>query len=108
MSLEELKLDDESLMKIVKKSFNTNKIGEELKNKLSKTLIEATKIMKIADKPLDISMLQTKSFVHKFESDVVLVNGVILDHGPRHPKMKKNLKNCFILTCNISMDYDKS
>ena len=31
-----------------------------------------------------------------------------MDHGSRHPDMPKHLKNCFILTCNISMEYEKS
>ena len=32
----------------------------------------------------------------------------MLDHGCRHPDMPKHLKNCFILTCNVSLEYEKS
>lgn len=32
----------------------------------------------------------------------------MLDHGSRHPGMPKRLENCFILTCNISLEYEKS
>lgn len=31
-----------------------------------------------------------------------------MDHGSRHPDMPKRLENCYILTCNISMEYEKS
>ena len=37
-----------------------------------------------------------------------LVKGLVLDHGARHPDMPKRLENCFILTCNVSLEYEKS
>merc|ERR1719401_1044911 len=33
---------------------------------------------------------------------------MVLDHGARHPDMPKRLENCYILTCNVSMEYEKS
>ena len=32
----------------------------------------------------------------------------MLDHGARHPGMPKTVKNCFILTCNVSLEQEKS
>ena len=37
----------------------------------------------------------------------VQVQGLVLDHGARHPDMKKRAENCFILTCNVSLEYEK-
>jgi len=37
-----------------------------------------------------------------------LVRGLVLDHGTRHPDMPKGLKKCYILTCNISLEYEKT
>lgn len=31
-----------------------------------------------------------------------------MDHGCRHPDMPKRLTNAYILTCNVSMEYEKS
>lgn len=31
-----------------------------------------------------------------------------MDHGSRHPDMPKKLTNAYILTCNVSMEYEKS
>jgi hypothetical protein len=45
---------------------------------------------------------------HKLDQDTQLVRGLVLDHGSRHPDMPKRLENCFILTCNISLEYEKS
>ena len=37
-----------------------------------------------------------------------MIKGLVLDHGSRHPDMPKRLDNCFILSANISMEYEKS
>lgn len=31
-----------------------------------------------------------------------------MDHGGRHPDMPERLKNCHILTCNVSLEYEKT
>lgn len=45
---------------------------------------------------------------HKLESETRLVKGLVLDHGSRHPDMPKHMRNCFVLTANISLEYEKS
>ena len=30
-----------------------------------------------------------------------------MDHGARHPDMKKSVTDAFILTCNVSLEYEK-
>jgi len=37
-----------------------------------------------------------------------LRRGLVLDHGSRHPDMPKRLENCYVLNCNISLEYEKS
>jgi T-complex protein 1 subunit zeta len=53
-------------------------------------------------------MVEIMHMRHKMATDTRLVNGLVLDHGARHPDMKKYNENCFILTCNISLEYEKS
>lgn len=36
-----------------------------------------------------------------------LVKGLVMDHGARHPDMKKRVENAYILTCNVSLEYEK-
>ena len=36
------------------------------------------------------------------------MRGLVLDYGGRHPDMPKRLDNCFILTCNVSLEYEKT
>jgi T-complex protein 1 subunit zeta len=44
---------------------------------------------------------------HQTARDSRLVKGLVLDHGARHPDMPKLVKNAFILTCNVSLEYEK-
>jgi T-complex protein 1 subunit zeta len=36
------------------------------------------------------------------------VNGIVLDHGARHPDMPDVLQNCKIMTLNTSLEYEKT
>merc|ERR1712113_728984 len=45
---------------------------------------------------------------NKLITDTRLVKGLVLDHGARHPDMPKRLENCYILTLNVSLEYEKS
>lgn len=53
-------------------------------------------------------LTQFGQMVHQTETDSRLVKGLVLDHGSRHPDMPKRLKNCYILTCNVSLEYEKT
>ena len=47
---------------------------------------------------------------YSFTNDLLyfsLIHGIVMDHGARHPDMKKRVENAFILTCNVSMEYEK-
>merc|ERR1712048_1335229 len=45
---------------------------------------------------------------NKLVTETRLIKGLVLDHGARHPDMPKKLENCYILTCNVSLEYEKS
>jgi len=45
---------------------------------------------------------------HKLDKDTRLIRGLVLDHGSRHPDMPKRLEDAFILTANVSLEYEKS
>lgn len=46
--------------------------------------------------------------MHKTGDDTRLVRGLVLDHGARHPDMPKRIENCFVLTLNCGLEYEKS
>merc|ERR1719164_129783 len=41
-------------------------------------------------------------------TDTKLVRGMVLDHGSRHDDMPAKLENCFIMTLNVSLEYERS
>lgn len=52
-------------------------------------------------------MVEIMEMQHKTELDTQLIKGLVLDHGSRHPDMPKRLENAYILTCNVSLEYEK-
>merc|ERR1712088_389720 len=57
---------------------------------------------------IDLHMVEIMEMQHRSEAESKLVKGLVLDHGGRHPDMPKRLENCHILTCNVSMEYEKT
>jgi len=53
-------------------------------------------------------MVEVMHMSHKLGHETKLVRGLVLDHGARHPDMPKRLNNCFILTANVSLEYEKT
>lgn len=60
------------------------------------------------DDPIDLHMVEIMHMKHKLSTDTKLIKGLVLDHGGRHPDMPKKLEKCFILTCNVSLEYEKT
>lgn len=53
-------------------------------------------------------MVEIMTMQHRTSSDTQLIRGLALDHGGRHPDMPKRVENAFILTLNVSLEYEKS
>ena len=93
------------LVKIAKTSLNT-KLHPKMANQLTDICVDA--MLSIDQKDRDLHMIEIMEMQHRTEADSQLVKGIVMDHGGRHPDMPKALKNCHILTCNVSMEYEKT
>jgi len=102
-----IEINKETLMDVCRTSLRT-KVHEKLANVLTEECVEAVLAIRQKDKPVDLHMIELMQMQHKTEIDTALIKGLVLDHGSRHPDMPKRLENCYILTCNISMEYEKS
>lgn len=60
------------------------------------------------DDNIDLFMVEIMHMQHKLSTETKLIKGLVLDHGGRHPEMPKYLENCYILTCNVSLEYEKT
>jgi len=84
------------------------KVHPVMAEQLTPIVVDAVEAIKLEGKPIDLHMVELMEMQHRSESDTTLVKGLVLDHGGRHPDMPKRLENCYILTCNVSLEYEKT
>lgn len=118
--LEEFKLSFDATMNIMVSNyldFLCCVASTSLKTKLSHDIAEPM-TMAIVDSvkciagngvlPLDLSMIEIMTIQRNMGTDSRFVNGLVMDHGARHPDMPKVLTNCHIMTCNVTFEYEKT
>jgi T-complex protein 1 subunit zeta len=99
--------DREKLVCVARTALRT-KITPSIADTMAESCVDAVKCIKVPDAPLDLQMVEILHMKHKLVTDTKLVRGMVLDHGSRHPDMPKRLENCYILTCNVSLEYERS
>eukprot|EP00192_Tetraselmis_astigmatica_P005363 CAMPEP_0117673928 /NCGR_PEP_ID=MMETSP0804-20121206/14753_1 /TAXON_ID=1074897 /ORGANISM="Tetraselmis astigmatica, Strain CCMP880" /LENGTH=529 /DNA_ID=CAMNT_0005482737 /DNA_START=168 /DNA_END=1758 /DNA_ORIENTATION=+ len=99
--------DREILACVAQTSLRT-KLSEELADQLTDIVTDAVLTIRRPNEPIDLHMVEIMHMKHKLSTDTRLVRGLVLDHGSRHPDMPKRVEDAFILTCNISLEYEKS
>lgn len=58
--------------------------------------------------PIDLHMVEIMKMQHRTAQETQLIRGLVLDHGARHPDMPKRVENAYILTLNVSLEYEKT
>jgi len=99
--------DREKLVCVARTSLRT-KIAPAIADPMAEVCVDAVRCIKKPDAALDLHMVEIMHMKNKLVTDTRLVKGLVLDHGSRHPDMPKRLENCYILTCNVSLEYEKS
>ncbi|GBG70964.1 hypothetical protein CBR_g8264 [Chara braunii] len=99
---------DKEMLKMVARTTLRTKVHEELADQLTDIVVNAVLCVAKKDEPIDLFMVEIMHMKHKIDTDTRLVEGLVMDHGARHPDMKKRMENCYILTCNVSLEYEKS
>ncbi|KAH8233557.1 hypothetical protein KR026_009671 [Drosophila bipectinata] len=57
---------------------------------------------------LDLNMIEMMEMQQHTNLDTQLILGLVLDHGGRHPNMPKLVRDAYILTCNVSLELEKT
>ncbi|XP_076940238.1 T-complex protein 1 subunit zeta 1-like [Bidens hawaiensis] len=99
---------DIEILKMVARTTLRTKLYEGLADQLTDIVVNAVLCIRKPEEALDLFMVEIMHMRHKFDVDTRLVEGLVLDHGSRHPDMKRRAENCHILTCNVSLEYEKS
>lgn len=100
-------INKRALSEVANTSIRT-KVSANLTSILSDVCVDAVLAIYSQEKPVDLHMIELMEMQHKTSLDTQLIKGLVLDHGSRHPDMPKRLENAYILTCNISLEYEKS
>jgi len=97
----------DSLLDVAQTSLRT-KVHSDITNVLANVCVDALLAIYQKDKPIDLHMIELMEMQHKTSAETQLVRGIVMDHGARHPDMPKSVENAYILTCNVSLEYEKS
>ncbi|KAF7790396.1 hypothetical protein EIP86_001351 [Pleurotus ostreatoroseus] len=110
-------LDRPTLINVAYTSLAT-KIHHDLAKKLAADVVDAVMTIRppapAADakdqwrEPIDLHMVEIMKMQHRTASETQLVRGLVMDHGGRHPDMPKRVENAYILTLNVSLEYEKT
>lgn len=99
---------DRSVLVDVARASLRTKVSSVIADLLTEIVVDGVLTIRRNNQPIDLFMVEIMTMQHKNEADTRLVKGIVLDHGARHPDMPKRLKNAYILTCNVSLEYEKT
>jgi len=97
----------QTLLDVARTSLRT-KLHPTVADKLTEICVDAILAIKQEDKEIDLHMVELMEMQHRTAVDTTLIRGIVTDHGARHPDMPKRVENAYILTCNVSLEYEKS
>ncbi|XP_021033053.1 T-complex protein 1 subunit zeta-2 [Mus caroli] len=97
----------EILLDVARTSLQT-KVHAELADILTEAVVDSVLAIRRPGVPIDLFMVEIVEMRHKSETDTQLIRGLVLDHGARHPRMRKQVQDAYILTCNVSLEYEKT
>ncbi|XP_072044633.1 T-complex protein 1 subunit zeta-like [Amphiura filiformis] len=100
-------IDRDILINVAQTSLRT-KVHSDLADLLTEVVVDAVLAIRKPEEKIDLHMVEIMQMQHKSDMDTSLVRGLVMDHGARHPDMKKRVEDAYILTCNVSFEYEKS
>lgn len=97
------------LVDVARTSLRT-KLDRKLADQLCEIVVDAVDCIYQQNNHLgiDLHMVEVMHMRHKNAADSRLIRGILMDHGSRHPDMPTHLENCYVLTCNVSLEYEKT
>lgn len=99
---------DRSILNSIARTALTTKLNSKLANRLSADVVDAVLAVRQESEPIDLHMIEIMKMQHRTENDSRLIRGLVLDHGARHPDMPRRVENAFVLTLNVSLEYEKT
>jgi len=104
-------IENRELLRCIASTSLRTKLDHELADTITEAVVDAIQCVapdEISDTPLDLNMIEIMTMARKMGTDSRFVNGIVLDHGGRHPDMPKILHKCHIMTCNVTFEYERT
>lgn len=80
----------------------------QLADQFTDIVTDAVLCIRRPDAPIDLHMVERMHMSHKTAADSRLIKGLVLDHGARHPDMPNSVRNAYVMTLNVSLEYEKT
>lgn len=106
LRIKENKIEKELLLNVAKTSVRT-KLVPKIADQIAEIVVDAVLCVQ-TNAGIDLFMVEIMTMPHRTVQDTRLIRGLVLDHGARHPRMPRSLKKVHILTCNISLEFEKT
>ena len=104
-------VQNRELLRCIASTSLRTKLDHDLADAMTEAVVDAVQCIAPADlkeSPLDLNMVEIMTMERKMGSDSRFINGLVLDHGGRHPDMPKVLLNCHVMTCNVTFEYERT
>lgn len=98
-------IDREFLLQLARTSLRT-KLHAEMADHLTEICTDAVISIHEEGKKIDLHMIEIQTMRHRLDLDTRLVRGLVLDHGTRHPNMRKRANKCKILFVNLNLEWE--
>lgn len=100
--------DRDLLVSLASTSLHT-KLDADLASNMTQAVVDAIQCIATEDGgPIDLHRVEIMTMQRKLSTDSRFINGLVLDHGGRHPDMPSTLEKCHIMTCNVTFEYEKT
>lgn len=95
---------------VARTALRTKISPESFADQIARIVVDAVDVIRtdVVGNTIDLFMVEIMTMKHRMACETKLVRGIVLDHGTRHHDMPKRVENAYILTCNVSMEYEKS
>lgn len=101
---------DRALLVEVARTALRTKLHYKLADHITECVVDAILCIRKDEKDNepDLHMVELQHMEHESDMDTQFIRGLVLDHGGRHPDMPKHVENAYILTCNVSLEFEKT
>lgn len=99
-------IPDREILCQVARTALRSKLHAEMADHLTEICVDAVLDIRRPMTSIDLHMVEIMTMRHRLDLDTRLVRGLVLDHGTRHPNMKKRANNCKILFANLNLEWE--